>query len=68
MEFNKKWQESGSQRPDHDIPMFITVYFQQYIFLPKNQEKMWSEEIINKIDLELIHEHIFLSLSFWSLV
>ena len=24
---------------DHDIPMFIRVYFQQYMFLPKNQEK-----------------------------
>ena len=24
------------------------------MFLPKNQEKLWSEEIINKIALELI--------------
>ena len=53
---------------DHDMPMFIRIYFQQYIFLPKNQEKLWSEEIINKIALKLSLVPIFLSMSFWSLV
>ena len=45
--------------------MFIRVYFQQYAFHPKkNQEKLWSEEIITKIALELIHVPIFLSMLF----
>ena len=44
--------------------MFIRVYFQRYAFDPKNQEKLWSEEIITKIALELIHISIFLSMSF----
>ena len=30
----------------------------------KNQEKLWSEEIVTKIALELIHISIFLSMSF----
>ena len=44
--------------------MFIRVYFQRYAFHPKNQEKLWSEEIITKIALELIHVSIYLSMSF----
>ena len=34
----------------------------------KKQEKLWSEEIITKIALELMHVPIFFPMSFWSLM
>ena len=48
--------------------MFIRVYFKQYAFPPKIQEKLLSEEIITKIALELMHVPIFFPMSFWSLM
>ena len=44
--------------------IFIRVYFQRYALHPKNQQKLWSEEIITKIALELIHVSIYLLMSF----
>ena len=34
------------------------------VFPPKNTEKLWSEEIITKIALELMHVPIFFPMSF----
>ena len=49
--------------------MFIRVYFKRYASPPpKNQEKLWLEEIITKIALELMHVPIFFPMSFWSLM
>ena len=42
----------------------IRVYFQRYALHPKNQQKLWSDEIITKIALELIHVSIYLLMSF----